>query len=53
VTDEGRSDGKFDQHDEQGEVEAHKVAANAEQADEAEGDDEVEAHRRIATPKLD
>lgn len=55
MTDESKLDSKLDQHDEQGEVEAHKRAAHDEHADEAGDDDDVEAHRHIRTaaPKLD
>jgi hypothetical protein len=54
VSDQVKSDTKFDQHDEQGEVEAHKRAAHDEQHEETDGD-EVEAHRNIRkdTPRLD
>ena len=38
--------------DQDAEVEAHKFPANSEPGDEAEAEDEVEAHMKMASPKL-
>lgn len=38
--------------DQDPEVEAHRFAANDEPSDEAESEDDVEGHMKLASPKL-